>query len=214
MTTQNEDDVLIETVKAYVESYMSQFDASHDYAHISRVLDLAMKLQFSEQSLHPGRVYNPTIVILGALLHNVGDKKYLSAGQDAATMVSSFLLTAGCQSGLAATVQSLVTHVSFSFEKKNPAKVQAMIAQIPELAIVQDADRLDAIGAVGIGRCFAFTGAKGGAGGLKSAVEHFEEKLETLEGMMKTDSGRTMARTRTARLKMFREWWEEEVTVS
>lgn len=93
----------------------------------------------------------------------------------------------------------------------------------PELGIVQDADRLDAIGAVGIGRCFTFLGAKGKGKGkgkgdgeeweLENAIRHFGEKLERLEGMMKTESGREMARVRTERLRVFKGWWEEETGV-
>lgn len=75
---------------------------------------------------------------------------------------------------------------------------------------MQDADRLDALGAVGIGRAFTFGGARGNRG-MRGTVDHFQEKLERLEGMMKTDEGRRMARERTRRVKLFRDWWEEEV---
>ena len=78
---------------------------------------------------------------------------------------------------------------------------------------MQDADRLDALGAVGIGRAFTFGGAggaRGGDRGMRATIDHFEEKLEKLPGLMKTDEGRRMARERGRRVKVFRGWWEEE----
>lgn len=78
------------------------------------------------------------------------------------------------------------------------------------MAIVQDADRLDAIGAVGIGRTFAFGGAKGRT--LEDTLEHFDDKLLLLEGMMKTETGRTLAKERSDRLKAFASWWKDENT--
>lgn len=207
---------LIASIQAFVEEYMSHYDASHDYAHIRRVLSLAHLILAKERarasaSASPPPAYNTTLVTLGALLHDVGDKKYpLPPTQSATTLVRDTLLARGATPALAATVQDLVLHVSFSAEKKShPGVVQQKIAAIPELAIVQDADRLDAIGAVGVARCFAFAGAKG-AGGLEGAVAHFGEKLELLEGMMKTGAGREMARERTERLRVFRGWWKSE----
>ncbi|KZF20746.1 hypothetical protein L228DRAFT_178442 [Xylona heveae TC161] len=97
--------------------------------------------------------------------------------------------------------------------------LQSILHTHPELAIVQDADRLDAIGAVGIGRTFTYGGAHGqaAAGGqgrsMSDTIDHFTEKLEKLEDMMKTRTGRRLARERTERLRVFRGWWEEEVSI-
>lgn len=203
---------LIQSVSSYVEEYMSHYDPSHDYNHIQRVHRLALlileKESQSEAAARPQ--YNQTLLTLGALLHDVGDRKYLLPGQDSTTLVRDVLLERGCPADLADKVQDLVLHVSFSSEKKDPQKVLDKIAAIPELAIVQDADRLDAIGAVGIARCFTFGGAKMSARGLSGCVDHFEEKLELLESMMKTGTGTQLARERTERLKVFRGWWESE----
>ena len=100
--------------------------------------------------------------------------------------------------------------VSYSAEIKNPSLTKQTLEAHPELAIVQDADRLDAIGAVGIGRTFTYGGAKGSRE-MDDTIDHFTEKLEKLEEMMKTEEGRRMAVARTKRLRMFRGWWEEEV---
>lgn len=74
---------------------------------------------------------------------------------------------------------------------------------------MQDADRLDALGAVGIGRAFAYGGARGR--GLSETVAHFEDKLARLEGMMKTGEGRRLARARGERVMVFRGWVEDEM---
>lgn len=205
-------DELIQSVSSYVKEYMSQYDPSHDYNHIERVHRLALLILDKENQSDTGSKphYDKTLLTLGALLHDVGDRKYLLPGQDSTTLVRDVLLERGCPADLADKVQDLVLHVSFSSEKKDPQKVLDKIASIPELAIVQDADRLDAIGAVGIARCFTFGGAKMSARGLSGCVDHFEEKLELLEGMMKTGTGRQLARERTERLKIFRGWWESE----
>ncbi|KAK7749638.1 hypothetical protein SLS53_000216 [Cytospora paraplurivora] len=210
---------LIASVDAYVKEYMSRYDASHDYDHIQRVLRVALLILKKErarasdqQSQAPNEVhYDETLVTLGALLHDVGDRKYLLPGQDPTTLVRDVLLKRGCTDGLADKVQDLVLHVSFSTEKKDPQTTLTKISAIPELAIVQDADRLDAIGAVGIARCFTFGGAKNRGDGLGGSIDHFKEKLELLQGMMKTRTGREMARERTERLKIFRNWWESEI---
>lgn len=88
--------------------------------------------------------------------------------------------------------------------------MEEVLKVYPELAVVQDADRLDAIGAVGIARCFAFGSAKKPERGLEGCVDHFEDKLARLEGMMKTEMGKEMARERTRRIKEFERWWRDE----
>ncbi|KAM0198206.1 hypothetical protein ACHAPA_007304 [Fusarium lateritium] len=196
------DDALIGKVTSYVEQYMSNYDASHDFNHIKRVLRLSHHIQS-----HTPSARRP-LVTLAALLHDVGDKKYLRPGEDPSRMVSSVLVSFGAPEALADTVQAICLGVSYSSEVKDPARTRALVETYPELAVVQDADRLDAIGAVGIARTFAFGGAKSRT--LENTMEHFDDKLLLLEGMMKTDEGRRMARERTERLRLMKEWWQEE----
>ena len=196
------DDAFIAKVTDYIEDYMANYDGSHDFSHIQRVLRLALYIQ--SHNPHTNR----EIVTLCALLHDVGDRKYVKPGEDASRMVYAYLRSLGAPDDLAEKVQTICLGVSYSSEIKDPAKVVALIEQYPELAVVQDADRLDAIGAVGIGRCFAFGGAKGRA--MKGTMEHFDEKLVKLEGMMKTDVGRQLAQVRTERIRKMMEWWELE----
>ncbi|WPH00945.1 Hypothetical protein R9X50_00377900 [Acrodontium crateriforme] len=207
---------LYQSIYGYVEAYMSNYDASHDFNHILRVVALAKKIFYLESQLPLNENFksvNWPTVILAAFLHDVGDKKYVKPGDDAEHIVRDLLLSHGCTRQWADTIATVVKNVSFSNEIKNPTQVQEVLKKHPELAIVQDADRLDAIGAVGIARTFAFGAVKASARGLQGSVEHFVEKLENLEGMMKTDMGRQLARERTRRLKEFRGWWEEEESV-
>jgi uncharacterized protein len=208
---------LIPKVTAFVEKYMSKYDGSHDFNHIRRVVGLA-HLIYTEMNKERDKsppLFDETpdldlhIITLAALLHDVGDKKYLGPRQDGNTLVLATLLGFGAPEELAIKVQRIVLGVSYSTEVKDPAQTLGLIQRYPELAVVQDADRLDAIGAVGIGRTFTFGGAKG-ARHMGETISHFEEKLERLEGMMKTGPGKRLAKERTERLKTFKGWWEEE----
>lgn len=200
-------------VYRYVETYMSRFDPSHDFAHVLRVLALAKHILASEKDAHPSQQYHEKAIILAALLHDVGDRKYALLGESADHAVQELLAKHGCPPKFVAKVALLVEHVSYSSEIKRPELVKAMAAAHPELGIVQDADRLDAIGAIGMGRTFAFGAAKMPDRGMDGSIEHFVEKLERLEGMMKTATGKRMAAERTRRLREFRGWWEEEMAL-
>jgi uncharacterized protein len=197
------DDSLVAKVTDYVRDYMSHYDGSHDFNHIQRVVHLAHTIQASTPT-----ATSPQVVTLAALLHDVGDRKYLKPGEDASRLVATVLLSLGASQALAEKVQAICLGVSYSSEVKDPARVVALIEEHPELAVVQDADRLDAIGAVGIGRTFAFGGAR--ARSLEDTIEHFGDKLVRLEGMMKTEAGQRMARERTERLLQMQEWWRLE----
>ena len=195
---------------------MSQphFDASHDHTHIERVLALAQHILTTEQAANPSIFYDATIVTLAALLHDVGDHKYHSTitlpgpTTDPSTLVKQTLMDLGAPLEQARYVQTIVKAVSYSHEIRDPAHVRGVLLQHPELAIVQDADRLDAIGAVGIGRTFSYGAARGK--GMEETLRHFEEKLEKLQGMMKTAEGKRLARVRAERLRVFRGWWVDE----
>lgn len=162
---------------------------------------------------------NKKIVVLGALLHDVADKKYgLTNGTngtekavDEPANIYDLMLSWHADENLASLVSRLCSGVSYTSEVNNPAVVTDTISKIPELAIVQDADRLDALGAVGIGRCFHYGGAKGN--NMGASVSHFVEKLLKLERMMKTDTGREIARERTKKLREFMGWWKEETSL-
>ncbi|GAM37824.1 hypothetical protein EIK77_008432 [Talaromyces pinophilus] len=234
MTTSNppKDEELIASMKSYMEACMSGHDPSHNPTHVHRVVSLAQRIYTNELALHPSTAptkYNKTIITLAALLHDIGDHKYLpkeianssTTAIDPKELVYNALISHGADAELASRVQTIVNNVSYTNETRNPEYVQSLISTpgYHELAIVQDADRLDAIGAVGIARTFTYLGSQGEKRKekadqkpweLKESIEHFGDKLEKLEGMMKTDTGKEIARERTRRLKVFKEWWIDE----
>lgn len=193
---------------------MSKYDNSHDYQHILRVLSNTNRIYLAEIKANPSVTYNTTALFLAALLHDVGDHKYAKPGEDIENQIKNTLLERGASAELAQTVQTIVKHVSYTNEIRNPESVTAVISNYPELAIIQDADRLDAIGAIGIGRCFSFGAAKFPNQPMTRAIDHFEEKLVRLEGMMKTETGKAMARRRTRVLEEFQAEWKEEASLS
>jgi uncharacterized protein len=187
-------EALFKAINTYVHSYMSQYDNSHDYQHILRVLSNANSILKDETEKKPATSYDTTALFLAALLHDVGDHKYAKPGEDVENQVRTILLDHGASPGLAARVQTVVKHVSYTNEVRNPQSVVDVLSRYPELAVVQDAKFPDQP----MGR----------------AIDHFEEKLYKLEGMMKTESGQKMARRRTDVLRAFAEEWKEEVGLS
>lgn len=208
------DQSLFASINAFVHNYMSKYDNSHDYNHILRVLSNAHYIQTYERVSNPSVKYDTTALYLAALLHDVGDHKYAKPGEDVENQIRDTLLAHGANPELADKVQTIVKHVSYTHEVRNPDAVKEMLLLHPELGIVQDADRIDAIGAVGIGRCFSFGAAKMPDQPMERAVTHFEEKLFKLVGMMKTGKGREMARERHAVLEGFAKQWKEETRLA
>ncbi|KAI2640284.1 HD domain-containing protein [Xylaria nigripes] len=204
------DNGLIKSVTEYVESYMANYDGSHDFNHIRRVVGLAKHIHAHAAN---SSERDPQVVVLSALLHDVGDKKYLEPGEDASSLVKNLLVSYGASDKLANKVQAVCLGVSYSSEIMDPARVQELIKWYPELAVVQDADRLDAIGGIGIGRVFTFGGARTKTS-MDGPIQHFHDKLLKLQGMMKTDVGRQLAEERTVRMKEFLKWWAEEAAFS
>jgi uncharacterized protein len=189
---------------ASVAAYMADYDCSHDFEHVKRVLGLALHIASQQPADKPAP--DLLVVALAALLHDVDDRKYRDLKAGAATNPMAQLrerddVTQQTKDSVAAICQA----VSWSTEMKDKAFVEDTLRRLPELGIVQDADRLDAIGAVGIARVFAFGAAKRPERGLKGSVDHFDQKLLKVEHHMKTEEGRQMARERTEILTKFKE---------
>ena len=202
---------LVRQVANYTEKYFQdpRFDASHDFNHVLRVTAIAIKILEQEQQ-RAKSAYDVLTVILGALMHDIDDRKYRSVQLMTTPEAQRELVRLGADEAQARKIQALIDGVSYTSEVKNPQKVRDLLITIPELAIVQDADRLDAIGAIGAGRCFAYGAAKTSRD-LSGTIEHFDEKLFKLEGMMKTETGRRLGAEYTARLKQFKTWWQQEL---
>ncbi len=218
---------LIAVIEEFVKSDLKNVDCSHDWNHINRVRSNAFKILEKEQA--EGRFTDADLLVieLSALMHDVGDFKYTKDHSAGPKMVNEFLiqhLDKGISREQVEKVAQIVGNISFRHELSHDGTLPYHLPQ--ELAIVQDADRLDAIGAVGIARCFAFSGAmkrpfyteadrqakteitaeeynKQAERGGGSAVGHFYEKLFKLKDMMKTGTGRKIAEERNEFMKSF-----------
>lgn len=208
----------LESLERSVERSTMQCDASHDFSHIARVRRLAIFILYQEQGLI-GQTYERMLVDLSALLHDVCDHKYAtsSVASQGERFIFDLTQSNDLPVDLARAVAVVSRNVSYSHECKYPEEVRQALDLHPELAIVQDADRLDALGAIGVGRCFTYGASKAANGAqneesycMDDAIEHFGDKLEKLEGMMKTETGRRLARARAAKLTSFKQWWRDE----
>lgn len=192
-----------------------EFDASHDYSHIERVMKNA------EEIAHKEPTADMSIIRLAVLLHDIDDPKYKSVENKSAQEI---LEMNGADVMLIEKVLSCIDSVSFSGGNENP------ITSI-EGAIIRDADRLDAIGAIGIARAFAFGGAKGRKlydadetvrvhmsekeyrGRGTASLTHFYEKLLLVKDLMVTKEGKRLAEERHIFLEKFLKQFKKEVNL-
>ena len=165
-----------------------QDTTGHDDFHIQRVVSIAKKIASNYLKI------DAELLELIAWLHDIDDRK-LSVAKNHVT-VSEFLDTLEIDSAKKGLVISEIKSLSYT------ATMQGFKMSSLEGKIVQDADRLDAIGAIGIARVFAYGGSKGrpiddlGQSG-QSSVDHFYDKLLKLEGLMNTPEGKSIAHERT-----------------
>ena len=182
--------------KAAIEYIRSLFDSNsdgHGYDHTLRVYQNALLIAESE----PG--CDLQIVSLAALLHDADDHKLFSTENNA--NARRFLTGRSVPADRIDRICEVINAVSFSKNRdKRPDTLEGRI--------VQDADRLDAIGAVGIARTFAFGGSHGRA--LDSSIDHFYEKLLLLKDMMNTAKAKEMAEARHAFMEAFLQEWSAE----
>lgn len=223
----------LSVLESHIKQYMSNYDSSHDWLHIQRVRKTARELALDESARRPVDV---GLVDIAALLHDVGDVKYCKPGEDQRSVIANLLAPNGIDPETIDKVCVIVENVSFRKELENNEKGQNNIyAENAELACVQDADRLDAIGAIGMARCLAFSGARNRpiynpdiqpltkitssqynqqtVAMNGTALNHFLEKLVHLGGMMKTCLGRRLAAQRTAFMYDFINQIKEECDI-
>ncbi|HWK24151.1 MAG TPA: HD domain-containing protein [Ureibacillus sp.] len=184
-------------LKDAVQKIYDQFDASHDFQHIERVLQNAESILETEPDA------DAEIVRIAVLLHDVSDKKYSDTKENEDALLNSLNLSDSKKQHIKDIIQSV------SFNGGNEVEAKSI-----EAKIVRDADRLDAIGAVGIARTFAYGGAKGRKlyddaeevrfgmseeeyrSKSTASVTHFYEKLLLLKDLMTTEKGKQMAKER------------------
>lgn len=210
---------IIQEVSDFVMEAVRHYDSGHGWSHIERVVRLALYIHECE-----GRGDRFTVE-LAALLHDVGDHKF--ALHDGPAEIRSLLGHLGVKESVTDEVVNINEKISFS---KGPATEP----KSDELQIVQDADRLDAMGAVGIARAFSYGGFKGrelydpqaglhGQPGLSSSgrnsastIHHFYDKLLLLRSLMNTTTGKRVADERHEFMLTFldqfmREWDQGEM---
>lgn len=191
------DERTIEDARAYVSAHFAGDASGHDAWHTMRVYKLAMRLAREEGA-------REDVVVLAALLHDVDDAKLSPDTADDLGNARGFMRQHGVAEDDVWAVLSAIREVSFS--KNGGASPSSL-----ESACVRDADRLDAIGAIGVARAFAFGGSHGRtlhdptSADATTTIQHFYDKLLLLEGMMATDAGRRVACERDAYLRGFLE---------
>lgn len=212
----NNENILKET-EAFVRNQLRGAEGGHDWFHIQRVLSNARTIAQQEQS-------DELIVLLGALLHDIADSKFHQGNEDVGpALARDFLKSQQLSPEIITHVIRIIRNISF---KGGNFKQEF---RSPELDIVQDADRLDAMGAIGIARTFNYGGYKGRKlfdpqipAQLKMSreeykasqaptINHFYEKLLLLKDRMNTETGKRMAEKRhrfmeTYLEQFFREW--------
>ncbi|KAF7312491.1 HD domain-containing protein [Mycena indigotica] len=219
--------VVIAEAEKVMQETMAKYDPSHDVFHVQRVRKTALSIA----NALPARNPDLLVVELAALLHDVLDKKYVSAEQaaDPYAFFLPFFQSVKAKHGLdlisdgrAALVAKVVDHVSWTTETrlKKEGKWIEWHETCVELHCVQDADRLDAIGAFGVLRCAAYSAAVNrplhvpitspDALISNSAIGHFHEKLVLIRDRLKTEPGRLLGEKRHSVLVAFMDSVEEE----
>lgn len=184
---------IIEAAINYITDLFQDNSGGHDVSHTMRVYRNALAIAAREKKC------DMEIVSLAALLHDADDHKLFQTVNN--SNARRFLTDQSVDPEKTERIINAINSVSFSQNRgKHP--------ETPEGKIVQDADRLDAIGAVGIARTFAYGGEHGRS--LDSSIGHFHEKLLLLKDEMNTDTARKLAEERHAFMLTFLEKYQEE----
>ena len=208
---------LIERTKTFVEKTLQDNEGGHDHLHAFHVHRVAKAIAEREGGV------NMEIVECGALLHDIADAKFHGGNEEVGPKLAyDFLKQEGAPEEICEHITNIVRHISF----KGSLEGQKWMS--PELAIVQDADRLTGMGAIGIARTFNYGGSKGRkiydpeipprpqqtkeeyTKSIAPTINHFYEKLLLLKDLMNTETGRHMAAVRHQRMEQFLENFYEE----
>ena len=207
---------LIEKTIAFVKEKLEGAEAGHDWFHIERVWKLSKKIAETEGG-------NLEVIELSALLHDIADTKFHNGNETLALEISrNFLESEMVSEEIILQVLFIIKNISFKNRGELPDNLPL------ELEIVQDADRLDAIGAIGIARTFNFGGFKNNLmyhpeikpnlGMNKeeykksngTTINHFYEKLLLLKNLMNTETAKKIASERhDFMLKFLDEFYKE-----
>jgi uncharacterized protein len=196
---------IIRITEEFVKQNLKGYDSGHDWWHIERVRRLAKFI--NEQEC----IADPFILEIAALLHDSADSKFAEKVEDGYASIAKLLNDAGLKE-IKDQLIEIIRNVSFS--RKNPTGNLSD----PVLLILQDADRLDAIGAIGVARAFNYGGFRNNMiydpdveNLTPSTISHFYEKLLVLKYRMNTLTAKRLAVERHEFLEIFlkqfyREW--------
>lgn len=207
---------IIQETISYVKQELADAEGGHDWFHIERVWKLSKHIAAVEQ-------VDGFVVELGALLHDIADSKFNNGNENLGPQkAAQFLDSKGLPSETIAHIQNIIEHISFKGGN------QAQTFHSKELSVVQDADRLDAIGAIGIARTFNYGGYKNRKlydpsippkldmtkeeykKSTAPTINHFYEKLLLLKDRMNTDTGRALAEERHQLMENYLEAFYKE----
>ena len=201
---------LIDQTIAFVKTELANAEGGHDWFHIERVY---------KNALHIAKKENVDILVvsLAALLHDIADPKFHDGDETVGPKIArEFLFNQNVDSKIIEHVVAIIENMSFKNTFETGKKLTS-----PELEVVQDADRLDAIGAIGIARCFNYGGFKNRAlynpeiepnlnmskedykNSDAPTINHFYEKLLLLKDKMNTKTGKLIANERHAYMENF-----------
>jgi len=205
---------VIEQTATFVRGKLKGAEAGHDWWHIQRVWQNTRLLLAHEP---PGP--DPMTCELAALLHDIADSKFHGGNENIGPeMAGAFLRGLEVDAAVVEQVQNIILHMSFKATLDGAPKFRS-----PELELVQDADRLDAIGAIGIARAFHYGGFKNRelynpsvAPSLNQSkdeyknstaptINHFYEKLLLLKDLMNTGTAKKIAEQRHRYMESFLE---------
>ena len=197
---------IINLTGEFVRQRLAGFESGHDWSHVMRVRGLALYINSQEQ------MCDAFTLEIAALLHDIADSKFTGDQESVYKVISVFMFENG-MSDISGLVIEVIKNVSFS------SKNQTGGSKDPLLMILQDADRLDAIGAIGIARAFNYGGFRNRPiysfvddiqGTESSTISHFYDKLLKLKDLMNTRTGRHIAEDRHAFLLAFLEQFYKE----
>lgn len=208
---------IIDATENYVKQELAEAEGGHDWWHIHRVWQSARQIARHED-------VDPLIVELGALLHDIADSKFHDGDEEIGpAKAAAFLRSLQVDEAIILSVTQIIRHISFKGGN------EARTYWSAELAVVQDADRLDALGAVGIARAFNYGGFRNRAlydpaiapdmhmtkeaykTSASPTINHFYEKLLLLKDRMNTATGKALAEERHVFMEryleqFYREW--------
>lgn len=186
--------MIIDKAIDFARSVFAGDASGHDFTHTMRVYRMATRIAAEEGA-------DLQTVQLAALLHDVDDRKLFPDTCGNKSNAVTFLRLNGVEEGEISAIVEIISEISFSARKGAPATIEGKC--------VQDADRLDAMGAIGIGRAFAFGGSRGrvihdpAGEDRTTTIQHFYDKLLLLKGLMNTSTGRRLAQERDVYMRDF-----------